>query len=165
MTIPASGPVTTAALNLEIGRPMTNTLSFADGSLDALRGTTGHPNQTWQFLGKTRFVMFAGTWATNGSTIGYMNPASYSPSTGSMTPSADGRYSINALTGPAGGHSSLNLTLYGILPQNAFTTLRIDATTYTSASASYFVGPASTQWTWNVSPNFNNGQMYQIYIN
>jgi hypothetical protein len=165
MTIPASGPVTTFLLNQEIGRPATNTLSFADGTLANLRGTTSHPALASQFLGKTRFVMFAGTWSVNGTTIGYMNPASYSPSTGSMTPSADGRYSINALTGPAGGHSSLNLILYGVLPQSNFTTLRIDGTVYTSASAGYFLGSNTTQWSWAINPDFNNGQMYTIYIN
>lgn len=158
MTTP-TGNITigNVASELGIGLP----LALGDSRVRTFTNITSGAITLGQCRNKTRFHMVAGV---NGALIGYDAGVM-----GSITPTADSRYSIVMFYQ---NDSTVHLVLVGLWTASAFSTIYINgvllssSTCYAIAQYPGLGGPSGeTDFGWNAITNIGNGGTYDIFFN
>jgi hypothetical protein len=166
MTLPSSGPLSLADIQGEFGgsNPISLSEYYAGGAY-VPAGTTGtygavptagNPISIRNFYGtsairdtQTVTVGFAG--APYASIYGFKSGSCGSVSDGTFNPKSGA--AISELSCVVSYTNTVQFSLTGTYTNDGWTTMTIDGTPYTRASASFSNSGGSTVWTWSTGTN------------
>lgn len=153
MTLPASGLITMANVNVELGKPSsTSPVSLNELQVRALAGLMTGTISMDNLHGKTAHTLAAGS-SGNGH-LGYQAGAF-----GGITPAYADLYALYDYT-PGG---SFHVQMNGILPQTHFARVVINGLVFVTAAAIFNTSTAVNRsfWQWNDTAGIVNANSYK----